>query len=124
MSARCPARFRRCRAHPPFDRQGATGRDRGPIERRTSGLTERQVQAITTVMHLFVEDDLANGVLPSRVIRCQACRHIRPAPGFVRYDRRPVCNRCATDYEIRRAGGLVRSIDEYLTDEHARPGRS
>ncbi len=83
-------------------------------------LTPEQVRAVAAVMHLFVEDDLANGVSPARGLWCDACERVRPAPGFIRYDQRQVCNACATEYEIQRARGLVRSIKEYLTAVRAR----
>lgn len=83
-------------------------------------LTPEQVRAVAAVMHLFVEDDLANGVSPSRGLWCDACERVRPAPGFIRYEQRQVCNACATEYEIQRARGLVRSIKEYLTNVRAR----
>lgn len=83
-------------------------------------LTPDQVRAVAAVMRLFVEDDLANGVSPARGLWCDACERMRPAPGFIRYEQRQVCNACATEYEIQRARGLVRSIKEYLTAVRAR----
>ncbi len=83
-------------------------------------LTPEQVRAVAAVMRLFVEDDLANGVSPSRGLWCDACERVRPAPGFIRYEQRQVCNPCATEYEIQRARGLVRSFKEYLTAIRAR----
>ena len=88
--------------------------------RRT--LSPRQVEAIVALMRLFVEDDLANGVPPTSMKRCAACRLACPAPGFIRYDGHELCNPCATDYEVHRARGDVRWIGAYLTDRHARPG--
>jgi hypothetical protein len=83
-------------------------------------LSAEQVRAVAAVMRLFVEDDLANGVSPARGLWCDACERVRPAPGFIRYEQRQVCNACATEYEIQRARGLVRSIKEYLTAIRAR----
>ena len=85
-------------------------------------LSPGQVEAIVSLMRLFVEDDLANGVPPTRMMRCAACRLSCPAPGFIRYDGHELCNPCATDYEVRRTRGDVRRIGAYLTDRHARPG--
>lgn len=83
-------------------------------------LSPGQVEAIVSLMRLFVEDDLANGVPPTRMMRCAACRLSCPAPGFIRYDGHELCNPCATDYEVRRTRGDVRRIGAYLTDRHAR----
>ena len=85
-------------------------------------LSPGQVEAIVSLMRLFVEDDLANGVSPSRAMYCSACERICPAPGFVRYEQRELCNPCAIDYEVRRARGIVRTIGEYLAERHARQG--
>ncbi len=40
--------------------------------------------------------------------------------GFIRYDGRLACNDCATDYEIRRAFGQVRSIGGYVLQLRSR----
>jgi hypothetical protein len=85
-------------------------------------LTPHQVEAIVAVMRLFVDDDLANGVAPLATRACDACRQQRPAPGFVRYEDRALCNLCATEYEVRRARGLSRSIGVYLDQFRERHG--
>ncbi|MBI2760738.1 MAG: hypothetical protein HYX51_04855 [Chloroflexi bacterium] len=79
--------------------------------------------AIAAVMRLFVEDDLVNGVSAERTMSCDACGAMRPAPGFIRYEQRQLCNPCATAYETRRARGLVRTIGAHLDDIHARRDR-
>ncbi len=71
-------------------------------------------------MRLFVEDDLANGISPRASQRCDICESPRPMAGFIRYDGRLACNDCATDYEIRRAFGQVRSIGGYVLQLRSR----
>jgi hypothetical protein len=91
--------------------------------RGEKALSADQLMAIAAVMRLFVEDDLVNGVSAERTIVCDACGAMRPAPGFIRYEQRQLCNPCATAYETRRARGLVRTIGAHLDDIHARRDR-
>ncbi len=85
-------------------------------------LTREQFRAITAVMRLFVEDDLARGVSARIRLRCDACRHARPAPGFIRYDGYRLCNLCATDYEVARAHGHAPTMEVYLSNLFGGPG--
>jgi len=77
-------------------------------------LTQRQERAIRTAMQTFVDDDLAFGSLRSTQRWCDCCRADRSAPGFVDYDCGALCNRCATEYELSRARGLVWTPAEFL----------
>lgn len=108
------------RAARPWRPRAGAGGHRAPV-RVGGALTGQQVAAIAAIVRLFVADDLANGVSPSRALYCGACRRNCPAPGFVRYGGHEVCNPCAIDFELRRARGLVRTIAEYLAERHARP---
>lgn len=111
---------RRCIARPTRPPAGSILLRRGGLAPAGLPLTSEQVEAIAAVMRLFIEDDLANGVSPSFTMRCAACARVLPVPGFVRYGPMDVCNRCATDYETRRAGGVVQTITEYLTERDTR----
>ena len=77
-------------------------------------LTLRQERAIRTAMQTFVDDDLAFGSLRSAQRWCDCCRAQRSAPGFVDYECGALCNRCATEYELSRARGLVLTPAEFL----------
>ena len=77
-------------------------------------LTPKQERAIRTAMQTFVDDDLAFGSLRSAHRWCDCCRAERPAPGFVDYDCGALCNRCATEYELSRARGVVWTPAEFL----------
>jgi hypothetical protein len=76
------------------------------------------------VMGLFVEDDLARGVLPSQTAFCPACDAARPLAGFIRYDGAAanafVCNTCATEYEVARMQGSVSCIGEFVRTKPSR----
>jgi len=76
-------------------------------------LTPGQVEAIRTVMQLFVDDDTARGVDTRTTLLCHRCQAPRRAIGSVRYDRFTFCNECSTDYEITRARGLVETPNDY-----------
>lgn len=80
-------------------------------------LTPEQVAAIRAVMHLFVEDDLANGVPAEKRMYCDACQKPRPALGFIQYDRHLMCNACAIEYEVARARGLALSAGQFVRDK-------
>jgi hypothetical protein len=79
-------------------------------------LRPEQAAAIAAMMRLFVEDDLANGVPPTRRMNCDACQRLQPAAGFIQYDRYLFCNGCAIDYELARARGLALSAGQYVRD--------
>jgi hypothetical protein len=85
------------------------------VSQPPNGLTQRQLDAIKTAMQLFVEEDLERGIPPQSTRLCSVCRRPRFAAGFVDYAEFCLCNQCATEYEIYRAQGTVRSIDEFLT---------
>jgi len=78
-----------------------------------NGLTQRQVDAIKEAMRLFVEEDLERGVPPQSTRPCSVCRRPRSAAGFVTYAEFHLCNQCATEYEISRAQGIIRSINDF-----------
>jgi hypothetical protein len=65
-------------------------------------------------MRLLVEDDLARGISPRALQRCDGCGQARPKPGAVRYGEHDLCNTCATDYELARMQGEVASEDEFV----------
>ena len=81
-------------------------------------LTETQVEAIGSAMRLFLEDDLARGVLRSSRAYCDGCERPRPAAGAIRYERYALCNSCAIEYEVGRARGLVANAGQYVRDKH------
>ena len=76
-------------------------------------LTRTQVQAIRAAMQTFVDEDASFGrgrMLPRWCVYCQMDR---PGPGFIAYDCGDFCNECATDFEMARAQGLVRTVAEF-----------
>ncbi|MHB8573915.1 MAG: hypothetical protein ACYDCQ_01150 [Dehalococcoidia bacterium] len=77
-------------------------------------LTPSQIEAIRTVMRLFVDDDTARGVDPRCTLVCQRCAGPRPAIGSVRYERYTFCHECSIEYEIVRARGLIEAPAEFL----------
>ena len=89
----------------------------------TRELTPGQLAAIRTVMRLFVDDDLADGVSPHRQMYCHACRAARPMPGFIRYEPYRLCNPCATEYEVAQTSGLVADTEQFVSEKTSRdPG--
>lgn len=81
-------------------------------------LTETQIEAICATMKLFVEDDLARGISASSRIYCDGCERARQAVGVIQYDRYSLCNRCAIEYEVGRARGMIVTPGQYVRDKH------
>lgn len=79
-------------------------------------LSTSQIASIRAAMHLFVEDDEASGRMLHQRRYCDACERVRPAAGFIQYDRYALCNPCATTYEIARARGMAVSAGQYVRD--------
>jgi hypothetical protein len=105
---------RRLSHHPPGRAIGRRTRAAPPAGRV---LTPEQVAAIRSVMRLFVEDDLANGVSASKRMYCDACQQPQQALGFIQYDRHLLCNACAVEYEVARARGLALSAGQFVRDK-------
>ena len=105
---RRPAREQGRVADPPAD---SGGRGAGAFICR---LTEKQLAAIRTAMHLFVEDDISRGLTPEKRLACDACQCVQQAAGFIQYGHYLVCNDCATEYEIGRASGVEISAGQYV----------
>jgi hypothetical protein len=80
-------------------------------------LTPSQLAAVQQVMHLFIDDDLGNGVSPLRRIYCDGCWHGRPMAGFLQYAWYQLCNACATEYEVARMRGAVETAGQYVRDK-------
>ena len=98
------------------------------LPRAARSLTPGQVQAIRTVMQLFVEEDLAAGPPRTRPRWCAGCEAPRPGAGFITYECADLCHGCATAYELARARGTVHTPGEFLmvrraTKHAARPAR-
>lgn len=115
-----PARFPKCviRARAHGGRMtSATPATRWRGERsKIADHTQRQIEAITALLQLFVAEDLASGISLTATHLCNGCGRERPAPGFVRYDSRTLCNACAIEHEVRRALGLTKiggSVDPF-----------
>jgi hypothetical protein len=87
------------------------------VAREKRSLNALQVRAIRTAMQLFVEDDLGKAPRSCAHLACDACEQARPAEGFIQYGRYQVCNRCATNYEIAHAKGLVETPGQYIRDQ-------
>lgn len=79
-------------------------------------LSASQVASIRAAMSLFVEDDIARGRALDQRRYCDACEKVRPAAGFIEYERYAFCNACATIYEIARARGLTITPGQYVRD--------
>ena len=96
-----------------------------PIEElpQTRNLTAAQVRAIRTVMQIFVEEDLAFGTRRSAQRWCVRCEGDRPGAGSIDYECGSFCNPCATDYELARARGVVRTPHEFLAITPTNGGR-
>ena len=89
-----------------------------PAASSRNRLTPSQLAAIRDAMQLFVADDVANGLSLDKRLYCDACERVRPAAGFIQYDRYSVCNACAIEYEVARARGLTATAGQYVRDKH------
>lgn len=87
------------------------------IERPARSLTSGQIEAVRAVMHLFVEDDIANGVSLDRRLFCDACQTTRPMAGFIRYERHAFCNDCAVEYEVAQLRGWRCPPGSFIRDK-------
>lgn len=84
----------------------------GEEPRLITGLTERQVEAVYTVMRLL-RDDMRPSTAPAQIL-CAGCGRIREGRGSVSYGPNLLCNGCATDYELLRGARTVSDVEEFL----------
>jgi hypothetical protein len=77
------------------------------------GITEAQREAVSEAMRAILEDDLRR---PEAVIqfRCAGCVESRPGAGAIDYEGTRLCHACATEYEVARVSGALRSPAEFV----------
>lgn len=73
---------------------------------------EKIVQEVRGLVQCHQSMDVSAG---SRVI-CHNCGYAKPLVGVARYGKYRLCNDCAVRYEIARAEGAVKSIEEFVLD--------
>ena len=76
--------------------------------------SDRQLQAVYSVMRLLADDDRQRGTLVDSCVWCAACRRDCAAAGAVTYDGILLCNGCATEYEVLHIAGIVAQPHEFL----------
>ncbi len=80
-------------------------------------ISASQLAAVRTIMQLFIDEDLTNGVSLSQRLLCHGCRLPCSMAGFLQYERYQLCNGCATEYEVARMRGVVASIGQYVREK-------
>ena len=80
-------------------------------------LSESERKAITERIRSLALEHLQAGVSNSTLVICHNCGRPKPLAGVVQYDRYRVCNDCALQYELARAGGDVQTIKDFILTE-------
>jgi hypothetical protein len=84
---------------------------------RRLGLTLRQIAAVQYAVHLFIAEDLERGIPATARIYCDGCACQRPRAGAMPYDGNLLCNVCAAQFEVARAGGSIRTVGQFIRDK-------
>jgi uncharacterized protein (DUF983 family) len=80
-------------------------------------LSYSEMKAITERIRGLVEMQMQTGVSASARALCHNCGDAKPLAGIAYYDRYRLCNDCALHYEMARAQGDVRTIDDFILPE-------
>ena len=88
------------------NREGAVGK-----------ISDSKRKAITEKIRRLALKELQAGVSSGTRVICHNCGHAKPLAGAVRYGRYKLCNDCALQYELAKAGGNVQTIEDFVLTE-------
>lgn len=77
--------------------------------------TERKV--ITNRIRGLREEHMHAGISTQSMIMCDKCRKIKPLRGAARYGAYRLCNDCALGYELAKAAGDIKSVEDFILAE-------
>jgi ABC-type phosphonate transport system ATPase subunit len=74
---------------------------------------KRIIESIRSLVQKHTETGLSSD---SRAI-CHNCGHAKPLTGSVHYGRYRLCNDCALSYELAKAQGDVKDVEDFVLAE-------
>ena len=80
-------------------------------------LSDSEKERITQGVRSLVQSHLNLGISTGTRVICHNCGYAKPMIGAVRYGKYRLCNDCAVRYELAKAGGSVKNIEDFVLDE-------
>lgn len=82
-----------------------------------SKLSDSDRKRITERIRSLVQKHIQAGVSSDSRAICHNCGHTKPLIGSVHYGRYRLCNDCALQYELAKAGDDVQTIEDFVLAE-------
>lgn len=80
-------------------------------------LSDSEEEKIAQGVRSLVQSHLNLGISTGSRVICHNCGYAKPLIGAVRYGKYRLCNDCAVRYELAKAEGTVKSIEDFVLDE-------
>ena len=80
-------------------------------------LSDSEKERIAQGVRSLVQPHLALGISTGSRVICHNCGYAKPLIGAVRYGKYRLCNGCAVQYELGKAEGRVKNIENFVLDE-------
>lgn len=79
-------------------------------------LSDSEKERIIQGVRSLVQSHLSLGISTGSRVICHNCGCAKPLVGAARYGKYRLCNDCAVRYELAKAEGAVKSIEEFVLD--------
>ena len=87
------------------------------ISRVTMGeFSESKKEEIYRRIRSLVQTHLQAGISAGNLVLCHNCVYVKPLVGATRYGKYRLCNGCALKYELKKAEGRVKNIEDFVLD--------
>jgi len=84
-------------------------------------LADDERKVITERIRSLRLEHMRAGISTQTMVICDNCRKVKPLVGSARYGPYRLCNDCVLGYELAKAVGDIKSIDDFILAE-ARQG--
>jgi hypothetical protein len=79
-------------------------------------LSGSEKEEIFRKMRSLVQTHLKAGISAGSLVLCHNCGYAKPLVGATRYGKYRLCNDCALKYELNKAEGRVKNIEDLVLD--------
>lgn len=79
-------------------------------------LSESEKEEISRKIRGLALTHLKAGVSTGSLVLCHNCGYAKPLIGATRYGEYRLCNDCALRYELAKADGRVKNIEDFVLD--------
>lgn len=80
-------------------------------------LSDNERKVITERIRGLRLEHMQAGISTQSMVICDNCRKVKPLVGSARYGPYRLCNDCALGYELAKAAGDIKSIEDFIPAE-------